>query len=61
MTTTNEPSTSVRVMLRHEVKLPCINCEAKVMPGEFYKIASKVGDEITSILHHACERRAIDR
>lgn len=61
MTTTNEPSTSVRVMLEHEVKLPCVTCEAKVLPGQFYKVLATVGGEPVSIIHRDCERRKWDR
>jgi hypothetical protein len=61
MVTTNNPSTSFRVMLRHEVRLPCVSCEAKVLPGEIYKVLSMVGDEIVSIIHRDCERRKWDR
>jgi hypothetical protein len=61
MVTTNNPSTSVRVMLKHEVRLPCVACDAKVLAGQFYKVVAKVGDEPVTIIHRDCERRQWDR
>lgn len=46
---------------RREFALPCVVCDSKVKPGEFYRVVSTVEGEIVSIVHHEHDRRRFDR
>jgi hypothetical protein len=46
---------------RRELRVPCVVCEARILPGQFYRVLSTVNGEVTSQIHHDCERRRFDR
>ncbi len=46
---------------RREALVPCVVCEARIVPGQRYRIVSRINHEVVTVVHEACERRMVER
>lgn len=46
---------------RREARLVCGRCEARILPGDLFRVTSIVNFEITEGIHVRCERRRWNR
>lgn len=46
---------------RREMVVPCTVCESRIIPGEKYRVLSRIDGEVVDQVHETCERRRASR
>jgi hypothetical protein len=44
---------------RREARVPCEVCDGQILPGERYRILSRINGEVVTAVHEGCERVSV--